>query len=192
MDDVYLFLDLETEGLNVEIDRILEVGWVITDDSLEYRYGSGSLLVGISNPHLSPLTRDMHQSSGLLDALADPHDQRRRTLRQIENEIVSQLDVAAGGRIRLAGSGVDFDRRYIRSYMPSLDALLHYQLMDTSQIRRFLRDVCAIPEEEMTYMPQDGLTRHRAADDVEMAIGELKFYRGLLDSYRSDWMDLNS
>lgn len=189
--DLYLFLDLETEGLDVEKDRILEVAWVITDDQMGLRLGAGSTLTHVTHPLLSSRVREMHEQSGLLAAMADG-EQPHAFLWEIEREINAQLDELVGGhkplldhtvKVTLAGSGIDFDRRHIRKSMPNLDARLHYQFMDTSQIRRFLRDVCWIPEEEMAYNPPKGLVPHRAADDVEMAIGELKFYL-----YRvSDW-----
>lgn len=133
----------------------------------------------------------MHTTSGLLANLTDP-DTVKLEVWEVERSILFMVDEVTepDDTVRIAGSGVDFDKRQIRHWMPNLDARLHYQLMDTSQIRRFLRDVCDIElEGELADADkQDGedprrpLVQHRAYDDAEMARLELIRYRDFLES----------
>ena len=179
MENHYLFLDFETEGLEIPTDAILEVGFVLTADDPADVKATGQFLRDLGRtPRLNSFVQKMHTDNGLL---RDLESGETTSLIKIEQAICEIVDTFKDGRIRLAGSGVDFDRRQIRQHMPNLDARLDYQLMDTSQVRRFLSDVCGIetsgPSHEFLQ-----LTAHRALDDAEQARHELLFYRDLMGS----------
>ena len=177
--DFYLFLDFETEGLDVSVDRMLEVGWVLTDSDLR-EVGNGSALFKVPGPlRMNSFVTDMHEKSGLLADLADP-EVDKFNLYEVEHSINALVDsvVKDGETVRLAGSGVGFDMKFIESRLPNLRARLHYQIMDTSVVRRFLRDVCGLGAPELVGADKtEGLTEHRAWDDAEMARRELLRYR---------------
>lgn len=177
----YLFLDFETEGLDIPNDRAIEVGWRIMGEDLETCYGYGSRLIHQTGElRLNSFVREMHQKSGLLDDWNDAR-QSMKFQWEIEQEICFDLDILAESDnevvVKLAGSGVDFDRRIIRATMPDLEARLHYQMMDTSVVRRFLRDLCGVDEDSIDIRPPEALVEHRAYDDVLAAIDELRAYR---------------
>jgi len=179
MENHYLFLDFETEGLEIPTDAILEVGFVLTADDPADVKATGQFLCDIGRrPRLNSFVEKMHTDNGLL---RDLESGQALPLHSIEQAICAIVDSFKDGRVRLAGSGVDFDRRQIRQHMPNLDARLDYQLMDTSQIRRFLSDICGIelsaPSHEFLQ-----LISHRAFDDAEQARHELLWYRDLMGS----------
>src|SRR5690606_30600032 len=66
------------------------------------------------------------------------------------------------------------DRRFLARYMPTLEAHLHYRIVDVSTIKELARRWYPgqpMPEKKKT---------HLAVDDVRESIEELRFYRRTL------------
>ena len=79
---------------------------------------------------------------------------------------------AEKGRSPLCGNSISHDRRFLRRYMPELDAYFHYRNVDVSSIKELIK----------RWNPEllDGFKKsggHRAMEDVLESIQELKFYR---------------
>lgn len=154
----YLWLDLETEGLE-DHDDILEVAWRLSGTNLSVTE-SGEDLIDGTYVSCAPEVAAMHAKSGLLEAYAEGP---RVPLREAESGILEAIrEHAKDGVIQLAGSGVHFDRRFLEVYMPHLYAALHYRLMDVSVVERFLTDICGL---ELDLQPEQ--KAHRAADDID-------------------------
>jgi oligoribonuclease len=160
MNDVhYLWLDLETTGLNPWFDVILECGWFLTDQKLNPTTQGTSRLMGF--PHAlslcTPEVAEMHKRSGLaLDI--------KRKLTSLAEDVEEQIldDLPPATTVQLAGSGVHFDQKFLEVGMPTLIDRLHYRLLDVSSIERFVRDVVGfdIPKTDPV---------HRALPDAEHA-----------------------
>ena len=76
------------------------------------------------------------------------------------------------GRSPLCGNSISHDRRFLRRYMPEVDAFFHYRNVDVSSIKELIK----------RWNPEllDGFRKsggHRAMGDVLESIEELKFYR---------------
>jgi oligoribonuclease (3'-5' exoribonuclease) len=111
-----VWLDLETTGSDEDVDRILEIGFVITDEALNeksaYQYvvrqddGKNWRLAS------DGVVRDMHDKNGLWDAVADPEAPR---LWCVELGAIADLkELGDKHDFVLCGSGVShFDRRFL-------------------------------------------------------------------------------
>jgi oligoribonuclease len=174
----YLWLDLETTGLDPASDDILEVGLVVTDEHLtelaERRY---LLDPGYDWQELvDQFVLEMHTKSGLLAELTDPYSHFiYHSLLLVERCIVNVIEpYLTDGKIVLAGSGVaTFDLQVIKAQMPELAQRLTYWTMDIGVVRRYLRDICQVE------LPDTGPVNHRALDDVHHHLDEAILFRDL-------------
>jgi len=176
-EDRLVFLDLETTGLDVRRDSILEVGVIVTDADLNESDRWHWLV--ISGRHREKLERRdresggsvhaMHETSGLLADL--DRGVGIGSLHEVERELCERLgDLGAPpGSLQLAGYSVHFDRRFLDAHMPLAGRYLSHRIVDVSTIRSLYRRWVGEP-------PPQGKA-HRALADCEEAIAELKFYR---------------
>tara|TARA_R110000822_G_scaffold289945_1_gene411988 strand:- start:258 stop:842 length:585 start_codon:yes stop_codon:yes gene_type:complete len=133
---MYLWIDLETTGLNPEYDRIMEVGWFLSEHH-EIVTDVQSVLITPDKIAWELMQQDlfvqsMHTENGLLkdmDAFGTimPED--------AEDQILEDLDKHQVATPILAGSSVHFDRAFIRNWMPRLDRRLSHRHMDTSALK---------------------------------------------------------
>lgn len=169
----YLFwLDLETTGLDKRVDLILEVAAVVTTADLErvvdqYHRVIGAGWGGMFPPKMDDIVREMHLSSGLLDEVgaSDYHDLT------VSSGLRRFADLYPGAY--LAGSGVHFDRGFLEQKWPRTLNSLHYRNLDVSSLRTFVN----LYAPHAAYEPKKA---HRAMDDVQDAVAELRHYRAAL------------
>jgi oligoribonuclease len=75
--------------------------------------------------------------------------------------------------VPLAGNSIATDRGFLARDMPTLDAYLHYRMVDVSSIK----ELCRRWYPRIYFgQPAKGLA-HRALADIQESILELKFYR---------------
>lgn len=176
----YVVVDLETTGLDEHADEIIEVAAVGLSADLETE------LFRISEPvawtargrerfyssEYAETLIDMHTRSGLLHALSRPGVKSLAEVEQIVLDAIAEHG-NPHDKPTLAGSGVShFDDRFLPVHTPGLWNALFYAPTDVGGFRRF-------------YLKQTGtlLTEvndaktHRALDDVECHIEELKAFR---------------
>lgn len=176
---LWLWVDLETTHLDLNVGQILEIAAVITDSDL--------------NPvaHFHEVVRPPHFFNPMTDNRVsewcrDMHSRGRPSLWQrVMNPKTSTVRVAAtrfgafldehrdGKRMMVAGSSVHFDLQYMNAQMPNIQSRLHYRTIDVSTLlvlaRRWRPDLL------------DGLPHrsesHRAMDDVLASIELLKSFK---------------
>ncbi|RMG13017.1 MAG: oligoribonuclease [Deltaproteobacteria bacterium] len=170
-DEVLAWIDLEMTGLDPERDVIVQLALVLTDWDLEPI--GDPLEVTIWQPdsvleRMEPYVRQMHQRSGLLDAIRESE----ATVADAERQAMGLLtEHAAYRKARLAGNSVGQDRRFLARYMPQLDGYLHYRIVDVSTVKELAQRWYGV-----TYTkPDDG--RHTALADIQQSIEELRYYR---------------
>jgi oligoribonuclease len=73
----------------------------------------------------------------------------------------------------LAGNTVHADRAFLRRYMPSLEAHLHYRNVDVSTVKELVRRWYPGLLDEAPAKSGG----HRALADIRESIGELRWYR---------------
>ena len=164
-------MDLEMTGLDPVLDRILEVGAIITDwDFTEIaRYEA----VKKVSPSLMKkrMVGDFWDSyPAVRDALL-AQNMTGKNGRTVENELLEFINEHIGSeeKVLLAGNSIHQDRRFITNEWPRLDARLHYRMLDVSAWKVVFegkyRKKFAKPE------------AHRALDDIRGSIEELEYYQ---------------
>lgn len=172
-----VWIDLEMTGLEPDTDVIVEIATVITDGTLEQIELGPDLLVATPAAALAQMAdvvRRMHTKSGLLDELAHVD----RTAQEAEAETLAfiRAHVPEPALAPLAGNSVHADRMFLRRYMPTLEAHLHYRNVDVSTLKELAR---RWRPQLLEQAPQKS-ERHRALEDINESIVELRFYRDVL------------
>jgi oligoribonuclease len=167
-------MDLEMTGLEPASDVIVEIATLITDDELNVIAEGPDLVVHQPDDKLA-LMHDvvvhMHTRSGLLEAIKVStitlEDAGAQTLAFIKQHITEPRTVP------LCGNSIGTDRRFLAAYLPEIEDYLHYRSVDVSSIKELtkrwypgIRDARVKKE-----------SAHRALDDIQASIEELRFYR---------------
>jgi len=167
-------MDLEMTGLDPATEVIVEIATLITDDELNV-VAEGPDLV-IFQPEallvaMDPFVVQMHTSSGLLTAIRES----TITLEQAGAQPLEFIKkhVPEPRTIPLCGNSIGTDRRFLAKYLPEIENYLHYRSVDVSTIKELVKRW--YPGLEITRPTKAGA--HRALDDVQESIRELKFYR---------------
>jgi oligoribonuclease len=167
----FVWIDLEMTGLNPELDVILEIAVIITGLDLEpidqYEaviHQPDSVLLT-----MSPFVREMHTKNGLLDRVRAS----KTSLDEATDAALALIKKhCAENEGTLAGNTIHQDRRFLRKYMPELEAWLHYRQVDVSSLKILAR--AWYPElEKFGKADKD----HTALADIKESIAELKYYR---------------
>jgi len=173
----WVWLDLETTGLDVERRAIVEIATIVTDNDLTIIAEGPTMVIRQSEEVLAEMDEwcaEQHRVSGLLEAV------RRSsiTLADAEERTLAFLQEQCPPRAcPLAGNSICFDRRFLIRHMPRLETHLHYRNIDVSTVK------------ELAYRWFPGITPpfekrslHRALPDILESIEELRFYRSALFS----------
>jgi len=160
---MYLWIDLETTGLDPDNDRIIEVGWALTDHH-ELVEDFQAVLITPDKIAWELMQQDlfvqtMHTEN---DLLKDMESFGTILAEDAEDQILELLDKHELGKPILAGSSVHFDRSFIRNWMPRLDRRLSHRHMDVSAIRMFFDSVGYHSVGEKVRP-----TMHRALEDAQ-------------------------
>ena len=160
---MYLWIDLETTGLDPDNDRIIEVGWFLSEHH-EQVTEEQSVLITPDKIAWELMQQDlfvqtMHTEN---DLLKDMESFGTILVEDAEDQILELLDKHELGKPILAGSSVHFDRSFIRNWMPRLDRRLSHRHMDVSAIRMFFDSVGYHSVGEKTRP-----TMHRALEDTQ-------------------------
>ncbi|XP_047941174.1 oligoribonuclease [Salvia hispanica] len=169
-----VWIDLEMTGLNIEVDRILEIACIITNGNLTKSVEGPDLVIHQSKECLDKMgewCQEHHGESGLTERVL----QSTISEHEAENQVIEFVKRHTGTAYTplLAGNSVYMDLIFLRKYMPDLAALFSHNLVDVSSIkalclRWYPRDRRKAPQKE---------NKHRAMDDIKESIAELKFYK---------------
>lgn len=83
------------------------------------------------------------------------------------------VDTSFSDILYMSGNSIYMDRMFLQKFMPAVNKILHYRLVDVSTVKTLCRHW--YPDEKSVQPPKK-LT-HRALDDIYDSIQELKFYR---------------
>lgn len=165
--DRLLWLDLEFTGLNPRVHRIVEVAAVVTDVDLKpietYEAVVRQSAKDLEASEEVPI--EMHKASGLWQQIPDGEDEA-----VVERSLLDLIDRhwPKDQQPILAGNSIHMDRRMLVEWMPNLDARLHYRMLDVSTIK--------IIWQMSGKYPFTKKESHRALEDINESIAELKFY----------------
>jgi oligoribonuclease len=185
-----LWLDLESTGLDPQLDPILEVGLILTDFDLNPIVGYSEVVEmttqGAERVRANEVVKDMHKKNGLLaDSI-----KKGAPLAQVEEEIIKlikETTTAEPGEVLLSGSGVShYDQRTIEAQMPKLHRWLAYYTADVGTFRRQARIYAGkyiTPFNPSSYGDEK---LHRAYADAEAHLAEATQYRDLFRKVFAD------
>jgi oligoribonuclease len=171
--DLLVWMDMEMTGLDPDTCRIIELATLLTNSALEVVAEGPELVIHQPEPVLGAMDAwnvSHHTASGLLERV------RASTTTEAEAEAATMDFLRAHVPARsapLAGNSVHQDRRFLRRYMPAIEAHLHYRIVDVSTVKEltkrwYPRDYGAAPSKQSS---------HRALDDIRESIAELRYYR---------------
>jgi oligoribonuclease len=177
------WIDLESTGLDPELDPVLELGLILTDWDLNPIVGYSEVVEmtthGAERIRGNEVVREMHRKNGLLaDSIKNG-----APLAQVEEEVIQLIrekTTAEPGEVLLAGSGVShYDQRVIEKQMPKLFRWLAYYTADVGSFRRQAQIYAGkyiTPYNPSSYGDEK---LHRAYADVEAHLEEAQQYRDL-------------
>ncbi|WP_055552626.1 oligoribonuclease [Streptomyces sp. NBRC 110028] len=173
MNDRMVWIDCEMTGLSLIDDALIEVAALVTDSELNILGDGVDIVV---RPPAEALTtmpevvREMHTASGLLAELDGG-----TTLADAEAQVLAYIreHVPDAGKAPLCGNSVSTDRGFLLRDMPTLEAYLHYRIVDVSSIKELARRW--YPRAYFNSPKKNG--NHRALADIHESIAELRYYR---------------
>lgn len=167
-----MWIDIETTGLNLKSDRILEVACVPTDADLNQLDEGFSVVLAFKRQDWleDDYVRKMHTENGLLAECAD-HGvwafEAQKLLRRYVNKF------GAANTVPMCGSTIAFDRKFCERYLEDFESWFFYRSIDVSTVKQLWK--LWFPNEEEAPKPE--VKAHRAMGDVLESIEELKYYR---------------
>jgi len=118
---------------------------------------------------MEPYVKEMHTKNGLLARVRSSET----SVRIAEKEVMALvLEHCGMGEGVLAGNSIHTDRAFITRYMPGLDRVLHYRMLDVSSLKVLTR----------AWFPKaPGRSKvdatHTVLSDLRASIGELAYYQ---------------
>ncbi|WP_242904635.1 oligoribonuclease [Actinomadura terrae] len=173
MNERLVWIDCEMTGLDLRHDALIEIAALVTDSELNILDEGVDVIIKPPPESIAQMTkvvRDMHTTSGLLEALPGGV-----TLTEAEDTVLTYIrtHVKDAKKAPLCGNSIATDRSFLARDMPSLDGHLHYRMVDVSSIKELARRwyprvYFASPEKK---------GGHRALADITESIQELRYYR---------------
>lgn len=169
-----MWIDCEMTGLRLDSDKLIEIAALVTDSDLTILGEGVDVVIHADDADLDAMpdvVKKMHSHSGLTTEVR----QSTVTLAEAEKMVLDYIreHVTSSGSAPLAGNSIATDRGFIARDMPTLDAYLHYRMIDVSSIKELSRRW--YPKIYFG-QPEKGLA-HRALADIRESIRELRYYR---------------
>lgn len=169
-----VWMDLEMTGLDPNVDVIVEIASLITDDQLNVVAEGPDLVIHQPDDVLArmePIVVAMHTESGLLDAIKAS----RTTLAEAGAATLAFIKqhVPEPRSVPLCGNSIGTDRRFLAKYLPDIENHLHYRSVDVSSVKELAKRW--YPAASVSRPPKTGA--HRALNDIRESVRELAFYR---------------
>lgn len=172
-----VWCDIETTGLDVERDEILEVGFTITDLELSVIREKSWLIWG-SNESLAmasadPFVRQMHANNKLITECIVFGLEKAK----VEEEIVNWLspEEFSPEDTPICGSSIHFDRSFLAKKMPQVQSMFSYRNLDVSSYKEWVRHNNPSLEAEMKQALHPRKA-HRASPDIRDTLEEFRYY----------------
>ena len=167
-----IWIDLEMTGLEPEVDRIIEIATLVTDQELNI-IGQGPVIaIHQSDEALAAMddwNQKHHGESGLIDRVKASQFTEADAISQTI-EFLSQY--VPKGASPMCGNSIGQDRRFLNKYMRELEDYFHYRNIDVSTIKELTKRWN--PEIMKGFKKQN---THQALQDIQESIAELQYYR---------------
>lgn len=169
--DKLVWIDLETTGLSLKKDKIIEIGILVTDTQLNLLDDSGYVgYVKITEEDVSQMNdivKEMHTKNGLIEKCK----KSLLTVKDIDKGAVEYITKFVQRKeAPLCGNNIAFDRSFIEYNMPLLTDYIHYRNIDVTSIKQLSK----IWRNDI-YIKKD--STHEALDDIKESVEELRYYK---------------
>jgi len=163
-----LWIDLEMTGLDPVKDKILEVAAIATDMELN-EIATYEAVVKVDEELMKArMVGDFwEKNSKSRDALI-AQNQNGQPVEAVEKELLQFIEQNFSKEIYLADNSIHQDRKFIEHEMPELNKKLHYRMLDVSAWKIYFENAL----NKKFIKPEN----HRALDDINGSIEELKWY----------------
>lgn len=185
------WIDVEVDNPDQDEGKLLEIAVVVTDDYGNYPVEyDGPMLVKYSDSEIGKMkmeasgrVRDMHNRSGLWEALHYADDDNSGSLFEIDQSLSDFLNdtrffsgmMDKHEKINFGGNTVLLDRQFVSRDLGITNSILHHGNVDV-HILKTMTEVSNNPAFR-TFKRELVFDRsHRALDDVYEAIDMYKFY----------------
>lgn len=167
-----VWMDMEMTGLDPDRDTVLEIATLITDDDLNVIAEGPVFAISQTESTLAGMddwNQRTHGESGLLDRVR----KSGVSIAQAESQTLQFIQTHVGEKSApLCGNTVWQDRRFLYRYMPTLEAYLHYRIIDVSTLKELARRWQ--PAIASGFRKQSA---HTALADIRESLDELRYYR---------------
>lgn len=180
-DERMIWVDVETSGLDLDLDPVFEIGLLITDKwgahiaetSFVIWEDNDLYADGLQRGRDDEYVNQMHTKSGLWADLEGHTFERWRA----EELLISFLDEneVMRGALPMCGSSVQFDRLRIERHFPNLHEEFHYRNVDISTVKELCRRLNPTLYSKISQI----WTRqelHRVLPDLRDSVSEYEFY----------------
>lgn len=163
-----LWIDLEMTGLDPKKDKICEVAAIATDMQLN-KIAAYEAVVKVDEKLMRTRMQGefWEKNSKSRDALL-AQNSNGQSITTVEKELLDFLNQYFGKEVYLAGNSIHQDRKFIENEMPKLNQKLHYRMLDVSAWKIYFENAL----KKKFVKPEN----HRALDDINGSIEELKWY----------------
>lgn len=171
MSNNYLFIDIETSGLNYQEDEIWEIyGCYVTDDFVPTNDFHCLIRPEHNLDKYNSTIQEMHTKNGLyLEAKGRGYKSCLEASEYLKNYIVNE-DLVLGG------FGVHFDKRFLEFYFPWMREYFHYRILDVASVRMLG------PNTFKNIIMPWGDSNHRANTDTLNAVYTARYFQSVLKS----------
>ena len=163
-----LWVDLEMTGLEPDKDKILEVAAIATDMELNEVARYEAVVKVDENLMKSRMVGDFWEKNHVSCDELIAQNATGKPVKEVENELLKFIDKYCTKELYLAGNSIHQDRKFIEREMPELNKRLHYRMLDVSAWKIYFENAL---KKKFT-KPEN----HRALDDINGSIEELKWY----------------
>ena len=165
-----IWIDLEMTGLDVEECKIIEIAAIITDKDLNIIAEAEPIAIYQPDEVLETMNEwciKTHGETGLTQRVKDS----KTSLEEAELKILDFIKQYVPYQSSpLCGNSIWQDRRFLAKYMPKIDDYCHYRMLDVTSLK-LLNEYWGDGEHF------NKKATHKALDDIQESIAELKFYR---------------
>ena len=173
IDSPLVWIDLEMTGLSPQEDVILEISVILTDSKLVEIARGPNLIISKPKERLDSMNEwctRLHGSSGLTAQVLES----TLSLADAEQQVMDFLKQhCRPGESPLCGNSVWQDKMFMVKHMPAIVDFLHYRIIDVSTIKQLVQRWYQSDDKNVFKKKET----HRALDDIEESIEELKWYK---------------
>ena len=163
-----LWLDLEMTGLDPQKDKILEVAAIATDMNFNTIATYEAIVKVDENLMKERMVGEFwEKNQASRDALM-AQNRQGKAVEKVEKELLEFAEKYFGKEIYLSGNSIHQDRKFIENEMPEFNQKLHYRMLDVSAWKIYFENA-----KNLKFVKPEN---HRALDDINGSIEELKWY----------------